>query len=856
MNNNYLNKIINHSEIGYALCELVYNQDNIAVDFVFIDSNDIFQEIFGVVIANGHQTSGRTILKRSKNLILSKTSLDDMYLYIQSKRNGKFDLYFKNTDVAYEIDLIIEKDNKFILLLQKERIIDNILFKKHSNYETIVNSMNDLIFIMNLDFSFVYVSPSVKNILGYTENELVGNNLKDLVRPDSYRNIREAYDRALESNNESSWLIEIYQHHKNGKEICMEYMVRFLKDDDGRLTGIMGLGRDITKWMKAKKELRENQESMSLLLNSTAEGIFGLDKKGYITFVNKSCLNLLGYTNKKDLINKHIQVIMGIDNDEEVFLERFQKVFERGIGHYYEVDQFLRADGSNFIAEFYIYPQTADGVIIGSVVTFFDITERIKTENQLFEAERSKSVLIANLPGMAYRCALDDKYTIHFVSDGCYDLTGYYPESFINNRDLSFNDIIVPKYRQKLRDRWNSLIGKNEKFKEEYEVICADGSYKWVLEHGQIIYGSSRQVEGLEGIIIDITDQKQKQAEIEYLSLYDSLTGVRNRTSFEKEKIRLLQEQYLPISLIVGDINGLKLINDALGHSEGDKILIKTATLLNEVIKDKYFVARTSGDEFSILLPNTDSIKAYSIMKQIINHIDEHNAHVIYELSKVNIALGFATLESLEQNFSEISAIAEDYMYKRKLNDRLSSHSTIISSIRSTMYEKSQITEEHAERLKEFSNMIGHALNLSQVELDELALVSTLHDIGKVGIDDRILKKPGKLTEEEWLEMKKHPEIGYRICMASPELMSIAPYVLHHHERWDGTGYPTGVKGEDIPLLARIIAIVDAYDAMTEDRPYRESKTKEFALEEIRKNAGTQFDPELAMLFIKLMNKN
>ncbi|MCK9471576.1 MAG: PAS domain S-box protein [Bacilli bacterium] len=851
MNSSSFNKIINFNDIGYALCEIVYDDTNKPINFLFIETSKIFQEIFGV-ISLSKQHSGEEIILRSNKIINPVNVYNDIMHLLKRKKEGKVDIYFNSGDDSYSVDVLIEDNKRFLLVLNKSNVIDKILFDKNVYYHTLVNSMNDLIFLMNLDFTIVYVSPSIKNVIGYTEKELIGKNLGQVVSEENYNIIKRAYERGLESNRDNNWLVEITQTHKKGKLINMEYMARFLKDDSGRLIGIMCLGRDITTWVKAKKEIKENQESLALLLDSTAEGIFGLDNRGNITFVNKSCLSLLGYKNNKELIGKPIQVIMGMDYIENIFLERFESVFERGMGHYYEIDQFLKADGSNFIAEYYVYPQRSNEKIVGSVVTFFDITERVRTENDLYESERSKSVLLTNLPGLAYRCELDEKYTLRFVSEGCFDLTGYPPEALLNNRDLSFNDIILPKYRDYLWKKWNSLIGTNELFKEEYELLCADGTTKWVLEQGQIVYDNNKNAIALEGIIIDINEQKLKQAEIEYLSYYDSLTGLNNRASFENKKKEYINDEYMPLSLIIGDINGLKLINDAIGHKAGDKILVQASNLIREVAGE-YFITRTGGDEFAILLPNTDADEAYKVMKAIVERADEYNNNVKNELQKINLALGFATMESTAQDYTEISALAEDYMYKRKLNDRLSFHSNIIASIRSTMFERSQMTEEHAERLKEYSQMLGNALNLSQVQLDELALVSTLHDIGKIGIEDGILNKSGKLTDEEWAEMKKHPEIGYRICMTSPELMSIAPYVLHHHERWDGNGYPSGIKGEDIPLLARIIAVVDAFDAMTEDRPYRKAKSCDYALEEILANAGTQFDPKIAKLFVQLM---
>jgi HD-GYP domain-containing protein (c-di-GMP phosphodiesterase class II) len=210
----------------------------------------------------------------------------------------------------------------------------------------------------------------------------------------------------------------------------------------------------------------------------------------------------------------------------------------------------------------------------------------------------------------------------------------------------------------------------------------------------------------------------------------------------------------------------------------------------------------------------------------------------------------------MEQSLLEIERVAEDFMYRRKLLERASSQSAILSLINSTMYEKSQETEAHAERLKKLSRLLGEKMELSENELNSLELLAALHDIGKVTIDEKILNKPGKLTPEEWIEIKKHPDAGYRIAMASPKLMPIADLILCHHERWDGTGYPQGLKGEEIPLLSRMISVIDAYDVMTEYRSYRRPISKTAALEEIKRCAGTQFDPQIAQTFIELMMEN
>lgn len=476
-----------------------------------------------------------------------------------------------------------------------------------------------------------------------------------------------------------------------------------------------------------------------------------------------------------------------------------------------------------------------------------------EAEKSRQESERSKEVFFSHLPGMAYRCKYDQNWTMDFVSEGCYALTGYKAESLISNREISYAAIISPEYRDVVWAEREKAVLQHKHYHHEYEIITKSGDRKWVLARGRGIYNDDGTIGALEGIVLDISDQKNKERHIAYLSEHDSLTGLFNRNYLEQEKNRMDKPEFLPLSIAICDIDGLRMINDAYGHEEGDWLIMKTAKLIQGCLHNDYVLGHTGGGEFVLLLPYTDSHKAHQVKIDIENTIANYNRAQKDALYTISVSIGHSTKDTVEQPILDITKAAEEYLNRRKLMNQNSSHSAIVSSIMATLYAKSQETEKHGQRLGMICQIIGEQLGLTPNELGDLQLLSKLHDIGKIGIDDRILNKPGKLSEEEWQLMKQHPEIGHRIAMATPQLKHISEYILHHHERWDGTGYPSGLKEHEIPVVSRILAIADAFDAMTEDRVYRKAMPHEKAIQEIECNAGTQFDPEITRLFVAQM---
>lgn len=612
------------------------------------------------------------------------------------------------------------------------------------------------------------------------------------------------------------------------------------------------LVRKNAQMRKLSEELAASTDLFQTAFALAPVGIALLDANDNNFMVNPMLEQILGRT-RSELLNIHWTDITHPDDLAED--QTLRRLWQAGtIDRFYREKRFLRPDGSAVWCAVQITQlRLRVGQVAQNMAIVEDIHEKRLALEALRESERSKSVILTNLPGMAYRCRYDRDWTMLFVSDGCLELTGYPPTSFINNQVLPFNQVIAPEYRDQLWQEWEKALPEGVTFRSEYEIITAPGARKWVLEIGRSIYNEQGALEALEGIIIDISAEKEKEAMLRYISEHDFMTGLFNRTYFEEMLGQMEGKAQLPLSVMAMDINGVRLINNAFGYDAGDRLIAAAAKILLGCCRPQDVLARIGGDEFGLLLPNTDAATALTMLSTIKEAVAAYNCNRPGQPYELSLSIGFATKETPDERNFDILKQADDSLRNRMLLNQHSSHNDIVSSIMATVYEKSQETEEHAKRLAALSTAIGRKLNLSHKNLGELELFAMLHDIGKVVIDDRILNKPGRLDDAEWEIMRKHPEIGYRIAKSADELQPIAGYILAHHEHWDGNGYPHGLKGAAIPLLSRILAVADAFDAMTEDRVYRKALSAEKALAEIEKCAGTQFDPEIVRVFLAIM---
>jgi len=478
------------------------------------------------------------------------------------------------------------------------------------------------------------------------------------------------------------------------------------------------------------------------------------------------------------------------------------------------------------------------------ITIFFDITEQKKVEEDLRSTKQllEQTQEITGIGGWEYDVINDEIYW----TDALFDLHGFERDRETGYIERSLK-CYPPKARKKVDKAFKKAIN-GKPYDLEVPFINADGERMWVRTVGKPVIENGEVVKVI-GNLIDISEQKKREQKLKYISYHDNLTGLYNRQYLEEEIKRKDTERQLPISIIMADINGLKMINDSYGHESGDRLLKKATNILQSSVRQEDLVVRWAGDEFIIFLTQTDEDEACKIYNRIKSNCNESADDKI----PVSLGIGMAVKRDPGQDIYDVLNKADERMYKNKLSEGRSAKNRLVKNLLNSLEAKTAETKEHSQRMVKLATEFGNKLELQDKDIKELSLVASLHDIGMINIPEEIINKPDDLNKEEWEDIKEHPEIGSRIASATKEFAHIAEYIKSHHEWWDGSGYPEGQKEKSIPLLSRMISIIDAYDVMITGRPYQKAISKKEAIDELKACAGSQFDPELVSEFIELI---
>jgi len=584
-------------------------------------------------------------------------------------------------------------------------------------------------------------------------------------------------------------------------------------------------------------DLDESHERYFDLYDLAPVGYMILSEHGSVIESNLTAAKSLGMEPRK-LLNQKIMHFIHED-DRDIYYFFSQKLFQTHIQQECEL-RMMRKDGSIYWGKLSATLMFFKGNPIGRLI-ISDISERKLIEQTLIDSEEKFRLICTSMEqGLVLfeMCPKVDESLVDFTFLDCNDS---YTKLFGISKEMSIGKSlrsVIPTQEEK----WMALF-ERVAYTQEPEFF---ESFYAVTDKYYSTYAYSPKKNQLVLLISDNTERIQKQNEINYMNYHDQLTGLYNRRFLGEELKRLDTERNLTLTLAMGDINGLKLVNDSFGHATGDALLIKVSEIIKKCCRSDDIIARISGDEFVIILPNADTEET----EKVIDRIKKLSETETVDSIQISIAFGFETKRSMAEDIAVVLKSAEDFMYRHKLYESAFVKSDMIDLIMMTLFEKNNRESLHSKRVGDISEKIALAMEYSDEQVSQIRLAGLMHDVGKIGITENLLDGKFKLNKDEWKEMKRHSEIGYRILSSANEFSEIASFILEHHERWDGQGYPKGIKGDMITIPARVIAIADAYDAMTRERTYKKVLSKEDAIIELNRCKNTQFDPEIVEIFI------
>lgn len=753
-----------------------------------------------------------------------------LVLTYQSKNIGFLTLALHEHQYVQHLEhvlLFVDLLKEYIPRMQ----IEATLKETRNELEKFFNLNLDMFAITDQKGYFKKLNPAWEQTLGYSLEELLSQPYENFLHKDDLNKTTDVVTSLKDQHQVRGFVNRFVDKQGN------IHHIEWRTQPQGHLW--YSAARDITHSIQQENKLAFEHQQMLSIFDEMNALIYVVDIKTYeILFINqygkkiygdvvtKPCYQTLGRSNNGPCSFCKIAELEK-DNDKKIEWNRFRQDINR---HFMCNDSMIQWPDGNQV----------------KLHVAYDISDNITMQNQLKQEKQRYMTTLMSVSDGVIACDTDGIITI--INPVALTLLKT-TESEVLYKEFHQVVILVDEAD---RFRISSPLKQVLESKTAYstplatQLLNKDGQFIDVDVDASPIFNNEQTLSGIVVVISDITEKRKQLKEVEYLSFHDQLTGLYNRRYMEDALYRLNVARNLPLSIMAIDLNGLKLTNDAFGHQAGDKLLQKVAQILKQSCRSDDIIARSGGDEFVIILPKTSAQEVIGIKDRMLMLASDATMDSVV----LSLAIGLATKEKKQQSISEVMRLADNNMYKDKLKRGKIMRSKTIEVLLTNINMKYDNEQIHTERVAQYCEAIAKAMNLKQRDIEDVKVLGILHDIGKIIIPPDILNKKEPLTQEEWTQIKQHPITGYNILKNVEEYASIAEAVLYHHERIDGTGYPSRLKGKKIPLFSRIIAVADAYEAMTAKRAYHTPKSKEEAIAELRSCANTQFDAEIVEIFI------
>jgi len=858
----------------------------------------------------------KALAKRQRTVpFIVITGYGDEKVAVEMMKLGARDYLVKDTAFLDRLSQAVERTVEQLAIEDKLAEAERALRESEGKYRTLLETSATPVYWVEVPGGEItFINKKAEDLFGRGKKDLLGHKLFEFVPEDEVALHQEKMkEAAREMKIKEQPIPQVII--RPGGELRYTEVYPTMFESEGKIIAQV-ICPDITERKRAEEELRASEEKLRLMFESIREGITVTDLQGSMTDVNESVLRMHGFRDKEEIIGRSAFEFISA-KDRARAEQNLMRTFEEGVSGTIEYTLLTR-DGEQFDAELNAaLIRDSSGNPAGFIAVTRDITERKRAEEEIKRHAKRAEALHAVVQAVSQTLDLDDMLSnamdtvkgimevdvvnVYLLDEGTGELTlithtGVSNEFIVSMSILKLDQEEIEKLRQ-----WKEPIivleralnqpnlariaqaVQNEGLQSRIVVPLwlkgvVSGAIALACRHPRQY--STEEIALLKAVSNEIgvgIENAQLLERTRELSVTDELTELYNRRHFYQAleaEIDRAQRYGHSFCLAMLDLDEFKEYNDRFGHTNGDAVLKSLARTLKSALRKSDMAFRYGGDEFTIILPVTEAYRARKIVDRIRSKwLETPKSDKLILEAPLGFSAGIAQFPQDAGTADGLVFLADTALYHSKrqggyksslvsdlgavtlgvLDSAMLDH---VYALAATVDARDPYTYGHSERVAYISETIGRAIGLSMDELVNLHAAALLHDIGKVGVPDSILTKPGRLTKDEWRVMERHPVEGARIVGHVTELAALVPMIRHHHEWYNGTGYPDRLKGEDIPLGARIISIADAYDTMTTQRPYRDTVSEEEALEELRRCSGTQFDLGLVEAFCGIVEEH